>query len=138
MAVRHVAVSGKRRKYTHSALMAPRMPADQCMIDGRWVHNSALDPTVPKRVERVNHFNRYQTAVGDTLVLETWQGEELARVDVTEILATHKDNLTDADLHALGKQSLDDLYSGQAALAGGPIWLIRFVHLIEEARDDRL
>jgi hypothetical protein len=56
---------------------------------------------------------------------------------VIRIEMSHKDFLSDADLRALGMESLDDLYSGWAGtLSSGPIWLIRITNHIEMAQAD--
>jgi hypothetical protein len=140
MAEVHVRVPDETRRYSKTALLAPRMPTDRCRIDGRWYMAVDLVDRLdePLSVEAVDHFQRHSEAVGDTIVIGDILGRELTRGIITEIVLTTKDLLTDADIHALGMQSLDDLYSGWAqTMSGATIWLTKFYHIIGEGNDGR-
>jgi hypothetical protein len=137
MALRRVRIINEVRNYSKTALLSGVMPNDRYRIGREWhlVADTPIDPPRAIEVDGVVHFQRHAVDVGDTLIIESFYGEELTRGVVTNIVLTHKDLLTPADVRALGMESHDDVWSGWAqTLASGPIWLTRFYHVV--AADD--
>lgn len=116
---------------SRSALLAPRMRADQCRIAGHWY--SAPDLPSPTEVEAINHYGRHVTEVGGVIDLYAAVGQaHLASVEVMRLTLTTLDDLTPVQVGQLGAPDLDALRTGWAgALAGNPCWLIEYVRIIE-------
>ncbi|MBN1287998.1 MAG: hypothetical protein JXB47_21550 [Anaerolineae bacterium] len=114
---------------SQTAIMLPIIGSGG-LVDGQWLYGRSLEHGQP--VEAIDYYNRHFYAVGDTVVFENFMGV-MARVHLCGMRRAKAEQLTDAEIKALGYGSLEEYLNNPAwHIADG--WFVKFTHLAPEAK----
>lgn len=117
-------------RFTRSktGLVYPITQADTCLLGQRWL--SAADHwQAGQQVESVNIAGRHSFATGEELLVKRVEGDTLAHVLILDIRMHHSEDLTTAEIKALGYGSAEDYQAAWGEVYQGRIWYIDIEHI---------
>lgn len=118
----------ERMQRAKTAMLAMVTKQDRCRINGTWYSvNQRWQHGQP--VEEVNHYGKHTTALGDVIIAQRIDEITIAHVQVNAIEMADTNQLTEADINALGYADRAEFNADWGEVFSGRCWLFRITHL---------
>lgn len=131
---KHIVIANhERMQRAKTAMLTMATHQDQYRHNDQWrrVGDSAWQHG--QKVDEVNHFGQQRTASGDVLIIERIDGVEIAHVQVLSIRMAATEQLSVADLNALGYRDRSEFDDDWGRAFAGKVWLMTITHLTPQS-----